>query len=150
MKEDYGKHYTEKGFWDKLKKYAIVAGKKVVYSALLAFYALDNPKVPLKAKAIIYGALGYLILPIDLVPDLIPVLGYSDDLTALLFAIGQVGLYINKEVRTNALNKLEEWFGPTPTSDKDIIDVECTIVDVEKNIDEIAVTDEDDKDDEGK
>jgi len=138
--KDYKSHYSEGSFWEKLKKHAANAGKKVVYAALLAFYSLQNPDIPLKAKATIYGALGYLILPIDLVPDMLPVVGYGDDLAALLYAIGSVAIYLNKEVKENALRKMEEWFGPVRIEDQDIIEVEATIVEVEKGLDETAPT----------
>nr|WP_274362939.1 MULTISPECIES: YkvA family protein [unclassified Paenibacillus] len=142
--KSYEKHYSEESFWDKLKKHAIDAGKKVVYSALLCYYAVQNPNVPMKAKLIIYGALGYLILPIDLVPDMVPVLGYGDDLTALLYAIGSIAGYINEDVRTNAVRKMQDWFGDVRVDDKDIIEIEGKIVEAENSINEIAPSDEDD------
>lgn len=141
--KNYEKHYSEESFWDKLKKHAIDAGKKVVYSALLCYYAVQNPKVPMKAKLIIYGALGYLILPIDLVPDMVPVLGYGDDLTALLYAIGSIVGYINEDVRHNALRKMQEWFGSVRVDDQEIIEIEGKIIEVENNIGEIAPGDDD-------
>ncbi|RAV19707.1 YkvA family protein [Paenibacillus contaminans] len=137
---NYESNYSEGSFWEKLKKHAIEAGKKVVYSALLGYYAVQNPGVPLKAKSVIYGALGYLILPIDLVPDLIPVIGYGDDLSALLLALGTVAVYINKDVKRNALNKMEDWFGQFDQRDKDIIDVDAKIIEVEKGIGEAAAS----------
>lgn len=140
--ENYDRHYSQESFWEKLKKQASKAGKKVVYSALIAFYALENPETPLGAKMKIYGALGYLIFPIDLVPDFVPVAGYGDDLVALLYTIAQVAAHINKDVRTKALKKSEDWFGPISESDKDIIDVEAQIIEVEKNLDAAAATDE--------
>jgi uncharacterized membrane protein YkvA (DUF1232 family) len=135
-KEDhkqYERHYSEESFWDKLKKHAVDAGKKVVYTALLGYYAVQSPYVPLKAKVTIYGALGYLILPFDLVPDVVPVLGYGDDLTALLYAIGTVAAYINQDVRDKAINKMEEWFGHVNVNDDDIIEIEGRIVEAEKS-----------------
>lgn len=143
--KNFEKHYSEDSFWDKLKKHAIDAGKKVVYTALLAYYAVENPKVPMKAKLIIYGALGYLILPFDLVPDMVPVLGYGDDLTALLYAIGNIAGYINNDVRENALRKMGEWFGDVHVDDKDIIEIEGKIVEVESNVGQIADSEDETK-----
>lgn len=134
--KDYKKFFSDDSFWDKLMKNAAKAGKKVVYTALLAYYAIQNPKVPLKAKATIIAALGYLILPVDLVPDFIPIAGYGDDLAALLYAIGSVAFLINDEIKNKAKKKMEDWFGPILTDDADIIDVEASIVEVEKNIDD--------------
>ncbi|WP_281890429.1 YkvA family protein [Paenibacillus sp. YYML68] len=137
--DKYDQHYSAPSFWDKLKKHAGQAGKKVVYTALLAYYALENPKTPTKAKLTIYSALGYLILPIDLVPDFIPVVGFGDDLAALLLAVGQVATYINDEVRTNARNKMQDWFGTVSVDDRDIIEVEAEVVEsARKSGDEAA------------
>lgn len=54
----------------------------MIYSCLLLYYAVESPRTPLKAKVQIYGTLGYLILPLDLIPDLLPIVGYVDDLSA--------------------------------------------------------------------
>ncbi|MFE5324699.1 YkvA family protein [Paenibacillus sp. NPDC056579] len=137
--EKYDQHFSEESFWEKLKKHAAKAGKKVVYTALLAFYALENPETPIKAKITIYSALGYLILPVDLVPDFIPVAGFGDDLAALLLAIGQVAAYINKDVREKALKKMEDWFGSISADDTDINDVEKEMSQVKNGINEAAV-----------
>lgn len=58
----------------------------------------------------IYGALGYFILPLDMIPDVIPGAGYTDDLGALAAAIGIVSMYVTDEVKASAARKLEEWF----------------------------------------
>ncbi|PKL78915.1 MAG: hypothetical protein CVV25_09795 [Ignavibacteriae bacterium HGW-Ignavibacteriae-4] len=109
--EDYSKEYSEQSFWGKIKGFAKVAGIKVVYVALILYYTLQDPNVPKKAKAIIIGALGYFILPIDLVPDLIPVAGYSDDFAMLFWALLQVMTHINRGIRAKAKQQLTEWFG---------------------------------------
>lgn len=88
--EKYQGNYSESGFWNKVKKVALKAGAKVIYVALILYYELADPNVSPKEKAIIIGALGYFILPLDLIPDAIPVLGFSDDLAALVAAYGYV------------------------------------------------------------
>ncbi|MGE5703529.1 MAG: YkvA family protein [Clostridia bacterium] len=141
---NYESHYSKDSFWKKLLKEAKKAGKKVVYAALLGYYALQNPNVPTKAKAKIYAALGYLILPIDLVPDFVPALGYGDDLVALLFAIGQVMIYVNADVRNNALKKVEELFGPLDANDKDIIEIDTGIKQAETEMKAAAAAEQSD------
>lgn len=115
---DETKYIEEKLFW-KLKKYAVIAGKKVVYVVLLLFYTLQKENVPLRAKAIIIGSLGYFISPIDIIPDFIPVLGYTDDFGALMMALAIVSIYIDKEVKSKAKSKLESWFGQVSESELD-------------------------------
>ena len=65
----------------------------------------------MKIKAGIIGALGYLISPIDLVPDLIPVVGYTDDAAAIAFAITAAQMYITDEIKEKAKERMREIFG---------------------------------------
>lgn len=105
------KHYSEDKFWAKLKKFGKKAGSSVVYAVLLLYYTLQKPEVPKKAKATIIGALGYFILPVDLIPDFAVGIGFTDDLGALGIALIQVAIYIDDEIKMKAKNKLAEWFG---------------------------------------
>lgn len=124
----YEKYFSNDGFWSKLKKGAKHAGSKVLYTGLLLFYALDSPKTPLRAKVQIYGALGYLILPLDLMPDLLPIVGYVDDLSALAFALAAVSKSIDDEVKRKAKNKLRDFLGDEAVNSKDIIDIDGQVV----------------------
>lgn len=108
--EKYTENYSEEGFWNKLKKYAIKAGKEVIEKALWLYYAAQNPATPAWAKTTIYGALGYFILPIDIIPDFLPG-GYVDDLGVMVAAIAAVSSYIDDEVKEKATQKLTSWFG---------------------------------------
>jgi len=107
----YDQEFSDKGFWDKVLKFAKTAGKEVIEKALLLYYALDNPELPAWAKSTIYGALGYFIFPLDAIPDVTPVVGYADDLGVLTVAIAAVALYIDKTVKDKANAKLIDWFG---------------------------------------
>ena len=109
--EKYQENYSESSFWDKIKKFARKAGIKLIYLALLLFYTLQSGNLSLKDKAIIYGALGYFILPIDLIPDWIPVIGLSDDFGTLMYAYKRIKENITDEIREKAEIKLMEIFG---------------------------------------
>jgi uncharacterized membrane protein YkvA (DUF1232 family) len=89
----------------------MVIGRKLVELALQLYYALQDPEIPTWAKAVIMGALGYLILPADAIPDFIPGAGYADDLGAIIAAVGTVAAYITPEVKEKASEKLKQWFG---------------------------------------
>lgn len=106
----YTKHYSDDSFWGKVKKYAKVAGEKVLEPALKLYYAAQDPDTPTWAKTTIYGALGYFIFPIDLIPDILGPAGYTDDLGVLIAAIAAVGAYIKQEHTDMAKQKIQEWF----------------------------------------
>ena len=109
--QKYEKHYDDNAFWAKLQKFARKAGIKVTYAALLLYYVLKSPETSGKDRAKIIGALGYFILPIDLIPDFIPIAGYTDDLAALVWGVYCVIKSITPDVKAQAAAKLHEWFG---------------------------------------
>ena len=103
---NYAHEYSQPRFFEKLFKQATVIGASLIYKALQLFYVAQKPEVPLKVKATIYGALGYFILPFDVIPDMIVGVGYGDDATALLVALGIAHMYIDEDVREQAKQKL--------------------------------------------
>jgi len=107
----YEKEFSDEGFWDKIVKYAKIAGQEVVEKALWLYYAAQSPETPAWAKTTIYGALGYLIFPVDAIPDIVPVVGYADDLGVLAAAVAAVTIYITDDVKDQAAQKLKVWFG---------------------------------------
>lgn len=114
--EKYATEYSEEKLWQKLTKHFKSIGVQAAYKALQLFYVTQNPKCPKKVKAGIYGALGYFIMPIDAIADLIPFIGYTDDLTIIGAALVIAQFYINDEVRTKAKKKLTWIFGPEAVS----------------------------------
>ena len=107
--QKYQKYYSENGFWNKVKSVAKKAGIKVVHKALVLYYALDF--MPVEKKAIVIGALGYFILPTDLIPDFIVIFGFSDDASVLFMVYNVCSDAINDKVKEQAKSKLKEWFG---------------------------------------
>jgi len=79
----------------------------------MLYYCFQDPATPAKARAIIIGALGYFILPLDAIPDFVPVIGFADDLAALAAALGAILAYLKPEHRVRAKLKLREWFPET-------------------------------------
>lgn len=105
------KQYSEEKFWKKLTRYASKAGQKVVYLALLLYYVLLSDRVSKQDKLKICGALGYLIVPTDMIPDALMGLGFTDDLAALVWAFKAVSSNITPEMEERAAKQLEKWFG---------------------------------------
>ncbi len=104
----YSKNYSEKGFWEKVKRYALKFGVKPIYILLLLFYLI--PKVSFANKAIIIGGLGYFISPFDIIPDAIPVAGYIDDMAVLMFVYSTVKSNLDDEIRQKAKDNLRTFF----------------------------------------
>lgn len=109
--KEYEKNYSDEGFWDKVTNYAKKAGKKVIEPSLKMYYAAQDGDTPVWAKTTIYGALGYFIFPIDVIPDVAPVVGYSDDLTVIAAALATVASCIKDEHAAQAKEKMKQWFG---------------------------------------
>ena len=103
--------YSDKGFWDKVIAFAKTAGREVIEKALWLYYAAQNPATPAWARSVIYGALGYFIIPFDAIADFTPLVGYADDLGVLVAAVATVALFITEEVKEKAARKLRDWFG---------------------------------------
>ena len=109
--QDYGAAYSEESFWTKVAAFARTAGLEVVEKALILYFCLQDRDTPGTAKAIIATALGYFIVPTDVIPDITPVAGFADDLAALAMAFAAVVLHIKPEHRRAAKEKTKEWFG---------------------------------------
>lgn len=106
--EQYGSRYSESGLVAKLTRATRWAGAKIIYAVLLLYYVLRSEAVSLADKSKIYGALGYFILPTDMVLDFIPMVGYSDDMAALMWALHAIKKNLTPEIRTQARTKLSE------------------------------------------
>ncbi len=115
--EKYSKHYDSAALFSKIAEFGKKAGSKVVFAALLLFYAVKSENMPLKEKAIVAGALGYFIMPLDLIPDFIPIVGYGDDFAVLFATVRMISAYIDAQVINDAKFRLTEWFGEVNDAD---------------------------------
>lgn len=98
-------------FWNKVTKYGKKAGEKTVYYSLLLFYTAKSPAVPKSSKMIIVGAISYLIFPVDLIPDFVPVVGLADDSAVVAAAVYKVMSHVDDDVKNKAKQKLNGIFG---------------------------------------
>ena len=106
----YSNKFSKGEFLEKISRVAKRAGSKLVYSALILYYTLQSDQVSVKDKAIIIGALGYLISPLDVVPDAIPIVGLGDDLSVLVYVLQKVWGDVSDDVKKKAKEKLSKWF----------------------------------------
>ena len=106
----YASKFSQGEFAEKISRIAKRAGAKLVYAALILYYTLQSDKVSKSDKAIIIGALGYMISPLDVIPDAIPIAGLTDDLAVLLYVLKKVWTGIDPEIVEQARAKLSKWF----------------------------------------
>lgn len=107
----YQDEYSDEGFWEKVKKFAKAAGETVLEPALKMYYCAQDSDTPAWAKTTVYGALGYFISPIDAIPDVTPVIGYTDDLGVLTVAVAAIAAHIKPEHKEKAGETLKSWLG---------------------------------------
>ena len=108
--QKYKEKFSQKSFIEKIQRVAKRAGVKLVYVALILYYLIESNKISVKDKAIIIGALGYLISPIDIVPDAIPIAGLGDDMAVMLYVLDKVWGQVDDEIKSKAQRKLSKWF----------------------------------------
>lgn len=106
----YANRFSQSDFVEKISRIAKRAGAKLVYAALILYYTLQSDKVSKTDKAIIIGALGYMICPLDVIPDAIPIAGLTDDLAVLLYVLKKVWTDIDPAIMDQAKKRLSKWF----------------------------------------
>jgi uncharacterized membrane protein YkvA (DUF1232 family) len=94
------------GFWMKLRR--VAAAVPFADDLLAAYYCAFDRSTPLHVKASLLGALAYFVLPFDIIPDFLPVLGYTDDAAVLAGAVRLVAAHILPEHRDAARAALDQ------------------------------------------
>ncbi len=115
----YSGKFSTNDFVEKISRIAKRAGAKLVYAALLLYYTLQSDKVSTADKAIIIGALGYLISPLDVIPDAIPIAGLTDDLAVVIYVLKKVWDSVDETIQQKAKAKLSKWFDEDEIKDID-------------------------------
>jgi uncharacterized membrane protein YkvA (DUF1232 family) len=105
--------FVRASFWDKLK--GVVPKIPFAESAVAAYYCATDPATPTRVKLTLMGALAYFILPFDVVPDFLPLVGFGDDAAVLALAIKLVGDQIKPEHRERARETLANLAQPKVT-----------------------------------
>lgn len=116
--EDAGAHAREEhvrtNFWRALKR--IARHTPFAHDLAAAFYCARDPATPMKVRMILFGALGYFIMPLDAISDLLPLVGFTDDIAVLTLAIATVTTAIKPEHRQMAENALADRDAPAEPS----------------------------------
>ena len=95
---------VRRSFWAKAKRFA--AQLPFAEDLVTAYYCAFDDATPLQVKAALVGALAYFVLPSDLIPDLVPALGFADDAAVLAGALRMVAAHIRPEHREAAREAL--------------------------------------------
>jgi uncharacterized membrane protein YkvA (DUF1232 family) len=105
----------EASLFDKLRRYGAAAGRGVVEKVLWLWFASRRPDLPVWARTTVYGALAYFVLPTDAIPDLLPGLGYTDDIGVLSYALVTIATYVDADVRRRTAGVLARLFAGSAT-----------------------------------
>lgn len=89
------------------------AGRNLARPALLCLELLRDEGTPPQVRLTVLAALTYLFVPIDLIPDVIPGAGFSDDLVALSALLALCGTNVTEAIRMRAERTLDRWFPPS-------------------------------------
>nr|WP_320190111.1 YkvA family protein [uncultured Desulfobacter sp.] len=106
--KDYSGSYSDQNFWNKITQMPETAGCSVLRAAFTLYVLLKESSTPLWAKTAIIGGLGYLICPLDAIPDPIPGIGFADDLAVMALLISQLYGYMNDSIRKKVDSMLPE------------------------------------------
>ena len=87
-------------FWIKLKR--VVARLPFAEDLLAGYYCAFDKETPRHVQGALLGAIAYFILPFDFIPDMLPVLGFTDDAAVLATAIRLVAAHITEDHRRAA------------------------------------------------
>ncbi len=106
--KNYNDSYSDEKFWDKITQMPETAGCSVLRVAFTLYALLKESSTPLWAKTAIIGALGYLICPVDAVPDIMPGVGFADDVAVMTLVVSQLYGFINDDIRKKVDSMLPE------------------------------------------
>ena len=98
--------------WDKLKTYALQIGRVATKPILTFYYVMHQTETTTLEKALIYGALAYIIIPLDLLPRrALSVLGILDDAAVVAYIYKKVSNKVTAEITNKVEDTLDQWFG---------------------------------------
>lgn len=128
--DSFARHYNENSLFRKIRRFAGIAGSKVIYPVLILYYIMMDSGTSIVTKMSIAAALGYFIFPLDALPDLTPIIGYGDDFAILVFTLSRISSSVTDEIKQKAKARITEWF--PGINDDEIAKIESEIAEEEK------------------
>lgn len=102
----YSNYFSEQKLFQKIVDYSAKAGKNLLFYAIILYFLVTDRNIPIRTRLIFMAALGYFILPTDLISDFLPGIGFTDDFTFITYAISQGTDNITDEIKLKAKEKL--------------------------------------------
>lgn len=112
----YAGYYDSRSLFQKIKGFAKKVGVKTIYLVLILYYSTFDKELPVKDRLLVVAALGYFILPVDIIPDAL-FGGFADDAAALMYVVKHIWKNLSPETFGKARKKLDEWFGNVDESE---------------------------------
>ena len=107
---DWKSKFTQ--LWDKIKTYALRAGRVATKPILTFYYVMHQTETTTMEKALIYGAIAYIVIPSDLLPRrALSILGILDDAAVIAYVYNKVSSKVTAAIRNQVDTQLDEWFG---------------------------------------
>jgi len=101
-------------FFGTLRANARRLGGPAVHQLLKLWFAGTGPTTPARVKGVFYGALAYFVMPLDVVPDFIPLVGWGDDMAVVAAALAYASTHVDDAVRGRAAGVYRRIFGVAP------------------------------------
>jgi uncharacterized membrane protein YkvA (DUF1232 family) len=108
------KAYVRRGFWAKARR--VAAGLPFAEDLLAAYFCAFDRETPRHVQAALIGALAYFVLPFDIIPDMMPLLGFTDDAAVLATALKMVSTHIRPEHRAAARQAIARGLAEPPAA----------------------------------
>ena len=106
---DWKSKFTQ--LWDKLKTYAHRAGRVATKPILTFYHVMRDSETTTLEKALIYGAIAYIVIPADLLPRrALSILGILDDAAVIAYVYNKVSSKVTAAIRNQVDTQLDEWF----------------------------------------
>jgi len=98
--------------WNGIKQFGLKAGRATSKPLLYFYYVMFDDHTSASDKALIYGAILYIISPFDLIPRrILSIIGVLDDVAVSAFILKKIGKLITPEIEAAVNKTLDEWFG---------------------------------------
>lgn len=124
--------YSDTKLNEKIAKVAKKVGAAIIYPVLLLYHTLQSPSLSIKDKVAVIASLAYFILPVDLIPDVMVGVGYTEDILVIMAMLKKVSKFITPEILEQTKKQCLDIFGEV--DDKVIDNVNNAIADKNQDL----------------